>query len=344
MNTNVDMRGITSYLPGLSLLIIMGGLLYILTENFISVNPLILAIVVGVLLGNTLGIPNWAEDGVGTYKLLLETGIVLMGIRITIGQIVGSGPLIFLTVLVFMAFTILYVEILSRKVFNLADRLGSLLAAGSSICGVSAIVAVAGSIRAKETEIAYGVATILLFDAITLAGYPLIGQLLELPDMVFGVWSGISMFSTGPVVAAGFSYSEQAGQWATITKLIRNLFIGFLAIAYALYYTRKQTSGSKEAPSGFGEQWRYLWDNFPKFVLGFALFILLANLGVLSDWETSILQNSYDFLFLFAFIGIGLNIQIDEMRDTGIKPIIVILVALLTVSVTSLFTSYMLFG
>lgn len=86
------------------------------------------------------------------------------------------------------------------------------MAAGTGIYGVSAVVAVARSINTDEEPIAYAAGTVLLFDAVSIIAYPAIGTLLSVPDRVFGVWPGLSTFGTGPTVAAGFPYSETAGQ------------------------------------------------------------------------------------------------------------------------------------
>lgn len=332
---------ILELLPGLAVLLAGAGIAYGLSQTVLGVNQLILAIAIGFLLTNTVGLPDWAETGIGTHKIWLETGIVLMGARIALDQLLATGPQVLLVIVAFLAFTVVYVEFLSRNVFGITDRMGSLLAAGSSICGVSAIVAVSGGVRAKSEQIAYAVATILVFDALTLTGYPIVGRLLDLPDIVFGTWAGISMFSTGPVVAAGVTYSQEAAEWATITKLGRNIFIGLLAVAYAVYYARQH--GSDDGDS-IGNKWLYIWDQFPKFVIGFLLVIVVVSLDLLSQQEVALMRDLYQWLFLVAFVGLGANIQLRKMRNTGIKPVLTVLTAFLTVSVLSLLTSLFLFG
>ena len=333
---------ILELLPGLAVLLVGAGAAYGLSQTIRGINELILAIVIGFLVTNTVGLPDWTESGIGTHKIWLETGIVLMGARIALDQLLAVGPQMLLVIVAFLVFTVVYVEFLSRNVFGITDRMGSLLAAGSSICGVSAIVAVSGGVRAKSEQITYAVATILVFDALTLMAYPIIGRLLELPNIVFGAWAGISMFSTGPVVAAGATYSQEAAEWATITKLGRNIFIGLLAIAYAVYYAR-QSSGDADSDS-IGNKWLYVWKQFPKFVIGFLVVIVVVSLGLLSGSEVETMRNLYQWLFLVAFVGLGANIQLRKMRNTGLKPILTVFTAFLTVSVLSLLTSIFLFG
>ncbi|UWG46327.1 putative membrane protein [Halanaeroarchaeum sp. HSR-CO] len=326
-------------LPGLLLLFVVGIAARIGAGYVPVVNYLILAVVLGAVLVNLFGLPAWASAGVSSHKLLLEAGIVLMGARISLAAVSDAGPKIVVLVVATVAFTAILTELLSRNVFGLANKMGSLMASGAAICGVSAIVAVAGGIDAKKDQIAFAVATILLFDAVTLFVYPILGTILNLQDVVFGVWAGLSMFSTGPVAAAGFAYSDTAGQWATMTKLTRNLFIGLAVIAYAGYYARAESkTGTVDRPLGL------FWQNFPKFVLGFVAMMVIANVGILSDGQLATLENSYKWLFLFAFAGLGMGINVDEMRATGFRPVLLTLTALTIVSITTLVVVSALFG
>ncbi|WP_135665146.1 YeiH family protein [Halorhabdus rudnickae] len=325
-------------LPGIALLVAGAALAHGLSATLLGINELLVAVGLGVLLGNVVGVPEWASAGLNTQKLWLETGIVLMGARIAIGQLFAVGVELLALVVGFLAFSLLFVEVVARNVFGIPERLGSLLAAGYSVCGVSAIVAVSSGVRAKSEQIAYAVGTILLFDAVTLAVYPAIGRFLDLPDIVFGTWAGISMVSTGPVVAAGFAYSPQAGQWATVTKLGRNVFIGVVAVCYAVYYARRYGTDSG------ADDWRYLWSQFPKFVVGFVIVAAVASVGLLTEADVARLEATYQWLFLLAFVGLGTNIELATMRKTGVQPLLVVLTALVTVSALSLLASLVVFA
>lgn len=289
-------------------------------------NALLLAVPLGAVVANTTGVPSWARPGIELHKLLLETGIVLLGVTLALGEVVQSGPVILLLVLGTVAAGICLVELLARSVFRLSGKTGSLLAAGSSICGVSAVAAVAGSIDAESEEITYVAATVLLFDALTLFLFPVVGRSLGLSGQEFGIWAGLAMFSTGPVTAAGFAHSAVAGQWATLTKLVRNSLIGVVAVGYSLAYT----SGGKEASA------RNLWSRFPKFLIGFVFVAACANLGVLSASSVASLSSLSDWLFLLAFVGLGFDIRLDRMRSTGAKPVLLVLCYVVAISVTTL--------
>ncbi|MFB1063871.1 YeiH family protein [Natrinema sp. H-ect4] len=314
-------------LPGL-LTLCLGAILARALAASLGFSHLLLAIALGFVATNTVGVPDRLEPGIATHKLWLGGGIVLMGASISLETVLEVGGPVLLLVVGVTTTTLLTVELLARNVFGLADRLGSLLAAGASICGVSAVVAVAGAVRAREEQTAYAAATVLLFDAITIVVYPIVGDLLNLSGTVFGAWAGVSMFSTGPVVAVGFAHSEVAGQWATMTKLSRNALIGVVVLAYASYYARE--AGGRR-PSV-----RTLWDEFPKFVLGFLALAVVASAGVLSSTQLNSIENAYNWLFVLAFVGLGTEIRLSDLRNTGATPALVVLLALLATSALSL--------
>ncbi|PCR89195.1 YeiH family protein [Natrinema ejinorense] len=326
--------GVRRLLPGFVALC-LGAVLARSLARVVGVNHLLVAIALGVVVTNAVGLPDELEPGVATHKLWLGSGIVLMGASISTATVLEVGGPVFLVVIAITGITLAVVELLARNVFGLSERLGTLLAAGASICGVSAVVAVAGAVRAREEEVAYAAATVLLFDAITIVVYPIVGDLLDLSGAVFGTWAGVSMFSTGPAVAVGFAYSDVAGQWATITKLSRNALIGVVVLGYASYY-----AGSGD---GTTASVRTLWAEFPKFVLGFLALAVLSSLGVFSSAQQASIENAYNWLFLLAFVGLGTEIRLADVRNTGVVPAFVVLLALLVGSLLSLTILSLLF-
>lgn len=317
-------------LPGIALLVILS-----LTARGISavapiVNHLIAAVVLGAVLTNLWGVPGWAAPGISLHKLLLEAGIVLMGVRITFDAVAVVGPRVVVVVVGVVVFTVCIVELLARTIFDLPEKTGSLVAAGASICGVSAIVAVAGGIAADEDQVAYAVATVLLFDAFTLFVFPLVAHALALPDLVFGVWAGVAMYSTGPVAAAGFAYSDVAGQWATMTKLVRNLLLSAAVVGYSVYYARRTVATTPRSNVGL------VWEKFPKFIVGFLLVMVVANAGLLAPQQVTSATNASRWFFLLAFAGFGMHVDLDQLRTAGVQPVALLLATLIVVGAVSL--------
>jgi uncharacterized integral membrane protein (TIGR00698 family) len=310
--------------PGLLLLAAVAGAAYFLGDAIPFVTPLVLAIAVGALIANAVRLPAWAERGVAKHSALLEAGIVLLGASLSVEAIVAAGPMLVGLIAAVVAFGLALVQALSRLA-DLEERMGSLLAAGSSVCGVSAIAAVAPVCDADESQIAHAAATILLFDAVTLVAFPAVGRLLDVAPRPFGVWIGLSMFSTGPVAAAGFAHSSVAGRWATMTKLARNALIGVVAVWYSIRYTGRTTE-AVDRPV------RQIWIDFPKFLIGFVLVALLTNVGAIPAGAVDPILTASDALFLLAFAGLGFEIRLDELRSAGVVPAVVVGAYLLAVS------------
>jgi len=325
--------------PGLAVLVALGATARLVAVAVPSTSAVVVAIGLGLVVGNTLGIPEWASPGVRLHTLWLETGIVLMGAGIGLGRVVAAGPRLLALVVCSVLLTTLVVETFARFAFSIHEETGSLLAAGSGICGVSAVVAVAESIDVDETRIAYAAATVLLFDTVMVFAYPFVGHLLDLSGTVFGIWAGLTMFSTGPVTAAGFAFSEVAGEWAVLVKLTRNSLIGVAAIAYATYYAARRSADG----SGAVGRTRFLWSTFPKFVLGFFGVMLVANAGVLDAGQVESLTNVSDWAFLLAFAGLGLDIDLGDFRAAGYRPILAVLSGLLVVATVMLLIVQALF-
>jgi uncharacterized integral membrane protein (TIGR00698 family) len=313
-------------LPGL---VVLGGaaILARTIGNQVQVlSPLIVAIAVGVLVANTVGIPEWASPGVDRHSLILETGIVLLAARLTVEELVSVGPIVVGLASAAVVFGLVFSEAVAGRLLGVGQPTKSLLAAGASVCGVSAVLAVAGSIDVDETDIAYAVATILLFDAVTLVVYPVLGGLVGLTAKQFGVWAGLSLFSTGPTAAVGFSVSQTAGEWATITKLVRNSFIGVLAVAYAVVHATAVDAADVSV----------VWNRFPKFLFGFVVVAAIANTLSLSPTTADAIGVTGDWLFTLAFAGLGFDMELRRLKATGSRPVAMVVVHLLTIGAVSL--------
>ena len=315
------------YLPGLALLAAGALLSHLVAGAVDGLQPLVVAVGLGALVGNAVGTPDAAKPGVGVDKLFLETGIVLLGAAVVVEEFLAAGPTVLGLVVVAVGGGLLLAELIARVIFRLNGTTPSLLAAGASICGVSAVVAIGRVLDARGAAITFAAATVLLFDAVTLVAFPIAGEWLGLTGRQFGVWAGVSMYSTGPVAAAGFAHSPEAGQWATVTKLARNSLLGGVAVAYSLAYTARSATDPGV---------RRLWAEFPKFLLGFLAVAAAANSGLLSAAALDSIGRASDALFTLAFVGLGLSIRVREMREVGAAAVGAVLVHLLVVSALAL--------
>ncbi|MFB6282207.1 MAG: YeiH family protein [Haloferacaceae archaeon] len=307
-------------LAGLLVLGAVAGFARLLGGAIPLVSPLVIAVGTGAVIGNAVGRPSRAAAGIGTHKLLLETAIVLLGVSFSLDAVLRAGPRLAALVVGVVAVGLLVVEAIARFA-GLNARMGSLLAAGASVCGVSAIAASSSACGAEDAEVAHAAATVLLFDAVTLVAFPALGRAFGIDPRTFGIWAGLAMFSTGPVAAAGFAHSAVAGRWATVTKLTRNALIGVVAGVLSVRYAATR-DGERDWSLG------RIWTDFPKFLVGFLILAALSATGAIPSPAETTLAAVSDGLFLLAFAGLGFDIRYERMRDAGLRPVAVVGAAL----------------
>ena len=224
---------------------------------FPNIEYVLWAIVIGLILGNLLKIPAIFQAGIETYEFWLKVGIVLLGSRFLVGDIWKLGGISLLLVFVEIGGSLLLMTALGRA-FGLRPKLINLLAIGSAICGVSAIIAAKGAIEADDEDASFSIAAILALGAISLLTFPLIGHLIHLSDHAYGVWAGLAVDNTAEATAAGALFSDTAGKIAVLTKTCRNALIGFVVLGYAIYWARKGQAAA------IGNKAQFLWAKIPK--------------------------------------------------------------------------------
>lgn len=274
------------------------------------------AIIFGLIVSNTVGVPSVFRAGVDTYEFWLKAGIVFQGVRFLLGDMLKLGGLSLVFVAVELAVSIALMTWLGRR-FALTPKLTSLLAIGSSICGVSAIIAAKGAIEADDEDASYAMGAILALGAFSLFAFPFIGHALGMNDQAFGMWAGLAVDNTAEATAAGALYSDAAAKFAVLAKTTRNATIGFVVLAYALYWARQRQTREITNKAAF------LWQKFPKFVLGFLLISLLATFGAFTKPQVTDIANLSRWAFLLTFAGVGLRTNLREMRKQGLRPLIV---------------------
>ena len=311
-------------LPGVLLLAAVGYAGKLLERNvgtyakahhwtFPNIEYVLWAILIGLAISNTVGVPQIFRSGVATYEFWLKAGIVLLGSRFLLGDVLKLGGVSLALVAIEIAGAIAFMTFLGRA-FGLRPKLTSLLAVGSAVCGVSAIIATQGAIEADEEDSSFAIAAILALGALSLFTFPLIGHALHLSDHAYGLWAGLAVDNTAEATAAGALYSDAAGKLAVLAKTTRNAMIGFVVLAYAIYWASQgqaKTVGNKAA---------FLWQKFPKFVLGFLLISVLATYHFFTKEQTTALANLSRWAFLLTFAGVGLRTNFREMRKQGLRP------------------------
>ena len=314
-------------IPGVALLAAIGYAGKFLEQNlgayakshhwiFPNIEYVLWAILLGLFISNTIGVAKIFQPGVATYEFWLKSGIVLLGSRFLLGDVLKLGGVSLILVAIEILGALAFMTFLGR-LFHLRPKLTTLLAVGSAVCGVSAIIATKGAIDADDEDSSFAIAAILALGALALFTFPLICHSLHLTDQAYGLWSGLAVDNTAEATAAGALYSDAAGKLAVLAKTTRNAMIGFVVLAYAIYWA------SRGQAQAVGNKAAFLWQKFPKFVLGFLFISILSTYHFFSKDQNLALANLSRWAFLLTFAGVGLRTNFREMRKQGLRPFVV---------------------
>lgn len=284
------------------------------------------ALITGLVITNTIRTPKWLLTGARS-ELYIKIGLVLLGAEILFNHILQLGTPGLIIAWGVTPVVIILMYIFGTKFLKMRSKsLAIVIAAATSVCGVSAAIAAAAASRAKREELSLAVGMTMVFTVAMMVGMPAIARFMGLNDHVGGAWLGGTIDSTGAVVAAGAMLGETAEKVAAIVKLIQNVLIGFIAFAIALYWVSRVERTGTEKPDAME-----IWNRFPKFILGFVMaslifsFVLMPLLGELT--VTSILDDTKTlrgWFFCMAFVSIGLESNFRELSKqlAGGKPFI----------------------
>jgi len=323
------------------------------------VSGVLMAIVVGMLVGNIVPLPKMFQGGIRfSVTKLLRLGIILIGIKLSLMDVVKLGVWGVPIVIASISGGLILVSWFNRKL-NLPERLGTLIAAGTAICGVTAIVSTAAAIEAEEDEVAYAVANITLFGLIGMFVYPYLAPYLLQTSEQIGIFLGTAIHETAQVMGAALTYREVfndeiAFKAATVTKLTRNLFLAAVVPILAYYHLRSRDGGKGEGGGRIN-----VIKLFPVFVLGFVGMTILRSIGdaTVSSGAAFGLFNSEAwsgltkqigsvwgsrYLLGTAMAGVGLGTRFEVFKGVGMKPFAVGLVGALLVGVIGCTMSFLL--
>jgi uncharacterized integral membrane protein (TIGR00698 family) len=257
-----------------------------------------------------------------TSKKGLKFAIILLGASLNVGTILQVGRLS-LVVMFFTLLTCFGGGYFVGKALGLNWKLSNLISAGTGICGGSAIAAISPVIDAEDTDIAYAMSATFLFDMAMIVIFPIFGKYLGLSDMAYGLWAGTSVNDTSSVVAAGYAFSETAGDFATMVKLTRTLAIIPTVIIFALIQIniKKKDAIATNQSNTVGNNVNF-FTLFPWFILGFLALAVINSFGFIPVTVSSALKDISKFLMIAALAAIGLNTSFIEMRKSGFGPML----------------------
>lgn len=244
-------------------------------------------------------------------KELLQTAIVLLGATLSLGEIARMG-LRSLPVLLGTAIITLAAAYVLGKILRVDRDLRRLLGVGTTICGGSAIVALAGVIDVDQADVAYAISTVFLFNIAAVLTFPWIGQALRLSAHAFGLWAGTAINDTSSVIAAGYAFGHGAASEAIIVKLTRTTLI----IPLVVFYAGKRLFSAR---SDAAVRWAAV---IPWFILWFVLAAVLNTLRVIPQSAHAPLSAAALFLIVVALAGVGLSTNLAAIRAVGVRPLL----------------------
>ena len=298
------------------------------------------ALAMGLIISNTVGTPAWLKPGVRS-EMYIKTGLVLLGAEILFGKIVSIGIPGLMVAWIVTPTVIIFMWFFGTRFLKMVSKpLVIIIAAATSVCGVSAAIAVAAASRAKKEELTLGVGMTLIFTVLMMIFMPMFIHWVGIGEVLGGAWMGGTIDSTGAVVAAGAFLGPDAETVAAVVKMIQNILIGAVGFAVALFWI---TSVEKD-PDAPRPGLREIWIRFPKFIVGFVAaslvfsFVLSPLFGYMFEGEgiklvekgviKAVTNPLRGWFFCLAFVSIGLESNFKELAKQveGGKPLVLYVV------------------
>lgn len=281
----------------------------------IGISALTFAILIGMLVGNTIypKIAQVSHEGVNFSKgILLRTGIILYGFRITFQQIGSVGINAIVTDAIMLISTFFITCWLGRKWLKIDKEITYLCATGASICGAAAVMAAEPVVKAQSHKVSVAIATVVIFGTLAMFAYPMLYPLFShyISEYQFGIYIGSTVHEVAQVYAAGQNISTQVADSAVITKMIRVMMLAPFLLALSFSLSRNQASGESRKI------------NIPWFAVWFVLVAVLNSFPIIPEVITHWLVELDTLLLMMAMSALGLTTHIDAIKKAGAKPLI----------------------
>ena len=290
------------------------------------------ALLIGLLISNVVGTPRFLRPAMKT-EFYIKTGIVLLGAKLLLGQLLALGVPGMLVSWVVTPIVLISTFWFGQRVLKIpSPALNMTISADMSVCGVSAAIATAAACRAKKEELSTAVGLSLMFTAVMMFVMPQAIRWLGLSSTLGGAWLGGTIDATGAVAAAGAFLGPEAESVAITVKMIQNILIGFIAFGVATYWVTCVDASE----GGVKPDAREIWRRFPKFIIGFVLASLVFSVIVERvvggpELVASMIKGTTDvfrgWFFCLAFVSIGLETNFRELAEQmrGGKPVLLYL-------------------
>lgn len=329
------MASLRSLLPGalvVAAAALAGFLLAEVTRPWIRLEASLLALLLGLAAGALLRHPARLEPGAQlALKKALTFGVVLLGAEVNLAFLLGVGPRALILALVLVPFTLLVFWLLARLLRVEGDT-WALLGSGTGICGLSAVVAAGATLRSREQDIAVAVAAVGILSAVGLVAYPLVDLAVQMPEDVYGAWSGLSLHAVANAVAAGVARGEDAGRVAALTKFARVALLAPLLIGLAILLRRGRRAEASASSL------------LPPMVWGFLALSLFVSLVPVPDALLDATRIVTRALLLLGMAGLGYTTRMGHVRKAGARGLALAVLGWILLSAAALAGAWLLYG
>ena len=273
------------------------------------------ALIIGLLISNTVGVPNWLRPAVRT-EFYIKTGLVIMGFSVLFSNIAKFGLYGLGIAWIVTPIVILFIWWFGTKVLKIDNKpLVITMASATSVCGTSAAIATGAASNCKKTDLTMVVSISIIFTVLMMVLEPIIIKAVGMSPIMGGALIGGTVDSTGAVAVAGSVLGGDGEKAAVLVKMIQNILIGFIAFFVAIYFATHINKGSGEKV-GAGE----IWTRFPKFIIGFFVASLIASFIIQPIFGgdqvgaiNKVLDQYKNWCFVLAFTSIGLDTRFKDI-------------------------------
>ena len=280
-----------------------------------GLSPLVIAMVLGMGLRNSFGALPGTQAGITfSMRRILRFAIILLGFQLTLSQVAAVGAQGIAVIVLTLVCTFLFTKAMGRAM-GVERRLAELIAAGTSVCGASAVIATNTVTRGADEDVAYAIACVTVFGSLSMLLFPLLAGPLGLGPQSYGLWSGAAIHEVAQVVAAAFAQGAEAGQAGTVAKLSRVILLAPLILSLGFWAVRRGTGAGAEGGPVQAKA------PMPWFVLGFIAVVALNSLVHLPDLWQGRMVTATAFLLTVALAAMGLETDFRKLRAKGLRPL-----------------------
>jgi len=295
--------------PGLLVAVLLALVARLIGNAADLISPLIIAVALGMIAGNTLEIPSARAGMRLAASRLLRIGVVLIGLRVALDDLAAIGLPGLVVVLMVVTVTFFGTNWLGRRM-GISPDLSLLIGTGYSICGVSAVAAMNGVVRADEEEAAYAIGLVTLAGSLSIVVLPLLGTIVGMTPPDFGTWVGGAVHDVAQTVATASTNGDEALTAAIVVKLTRVALLAPLVVGVALARRRRASvEGATRPPL------------LPLFVAGFLVMVVVRSTGLIPDSWLDPIREVEGFLFTVSLVGVGFGVDLSRLRKLGGRPL-----------------------